>query len=392
MADYLSNINKLHLFNFLAGMHFIGGVLIPFFTDWGGISFTQIMILQSVFMFSIFVLEIPTGAVADRFGRKASLILGAFVTIIAVALYSAYPNFLLFVVAEFLWAMGAAFMSGANEALVYDSLKVSGSEKTSKRILGRFSGFHLLGIMVSGPIGSIIAYSVGLRYAMLFSVIPFLIAVFVGLLLREPPVMTPLEKRGYKDTITDGLKYFSKHRTLKILAFDSIIIHALSFMLIWMYQPLLQNFGLSILFFGVVHAGIAGTEAVIMNRFEWLEKIFGSKRKYILGSALITGLSMMMLGINPHIELSVILIIIVGGFGLTRQALLSNYMNKHIESGKRATVLSTVSMLSRLASGLLYPLIGILVDFSLSWAFIILGIMIVAFSLISKVEEGHLLD
>ena len=68
MPRYRANIWKMYLFEFLTSLHFISAVLIPFFADWGGISFTQIMILQSWFVFVTFVAEVPTGVVADYLG------------------------------------------------------------------------------------------------------------------------------------------------------------------------------------------------------------------------------------------------------------------------------------------------------------------------------------
>ena len=127
------NIRKIYTFHFLVSLHFIGGVLIPFFSDWGGISFTQIMLLQSWYAFWIFALEIPTGAIADHFGRKTSLVLGALSTILAVLVFSTFPAFAFFLLGEFLWALGDALMSGADEALVYDSLKNVGHETRSKK-------------------------------------------------------------------------------------------------------------------------------------------------------------------------------------------------------------------------------------------------------------------
>ena len=68
--NFKSNIWKMYAFRFLISMHFFSAVLIPFFLDYGNISFTKIMLLQSWFAFWSFVLEIPTGTIADYFGRK----------------------------------------------------------------------------------------------------------------------------------------------------------------------------------------------------------------------------------------------------------------------------------------------------------------------------------
>ncbi|MBU2036458.1 MFS transporter, partial [Patescibacteria group bacterium] len=72
-----STINRYYLYSFLISLHLFSAVLVPFFTDWGGISQGKIQILQSWFMFWIFILEIPTGAVADYIGRKQSLFIGS---------------------------------------------------------------------------------------------------------------------------------------------------------------------------------------------------------------------------------------------------------------------------------------------------------------------------
>ncbi len=70
---YRRNITKAYIFKFLTMFHLIAGVIIPLFTVWGGIKFSQVMILHAFYMLTIFIFEVPTGAIADRFGRKTSL-------------------------------------------------------------------------------------------------------------------------------------------------------------------------------------------------------------------------------------------------------------------------------------------------------------------------------
>ena len=60
-----SNINKMYAIRFLAYLHFVSAVLIPFFTEWGGIALSRVLWLNAWFMFCIFLFEIPTGSVAD---------------------------------------------------------------------------------------------------------------------------------------------------------------------------------------------------------------------------------------------------------------------------------------------------------------------------------------
>jgi len=81
------NIRLYYLFVFLRNLFLISAVIIPFFSEWGGLNQAQIQILQSSFMVSVFIFEVPTGVIADRFSRKLSLILGNVVVIIGIGVY-----------------------------------------------------------------------------------------------------------------------------------------------------------------------------------------------------------------------------------------------------------------------------------------------------------------
>ncbi|MFX1595095.1 MAG: hypothetical protein ACFFBK_03435, partial [Promethearchaeota archaeon] len=126
--NYKSNIFKIYIFSFILGIHTVRGVYIPFMLSWGGLSFFQVMILQSYFTAMIVVFEIPSGAIADFLGRKTALILSALSVASAAFTYSIIPNFFLFMLAETLWAFGSALLSGTNEAFIYFSLKSFGEE------------------------------------------------------------------------------------------------------------------------------------------------------------------------------------------------------------------------------------------------------------------------
>ncbi len=372
---------------------FISGVLVPFYLDWGKVSYTQIMILQSFYVIVVLLLEIPTGAIADYFGRKTSLVLAGIASSIGVLVYASIPNFYIFLVGEFFWALGFALISGCDEAILYDSLKEINLETESKTIIGRLRSFEMAGIMISAPIGSLIASKMGLRYAMMFVFFPFFSAFLVALTFREPHIKSEKdEKRKYIDTLKSGIRYFKAHKILKILAFDSVSISALVFFIIWMYQPLLKKIGVPIIYFGLVHAIMSGIQIPVMNGFGKLEKLFGSKKRYLFFSAIFPGICLILLGINNSIFLAIVIICLTGGFGLSRGVLFQSYMNKYIESHNRATVISTISMFKSLVSAVMYPLVGLMVEWSLDYSFIVIGTLIIICALASKVEEEHLID
>jgi len=391
MNPFQSNIRKLYIFNFLEGLYFVAGVMIPFFLDWGKISFTQIMILQSLFVFFAFALEVPTGAIADYFGRKTSLILADLAAILAAGVYSSYPNFYIFIAGEFLFALAFSLTSGAAEALVYDSLKELGQEKQSKKIFARVRSCQLAAIMIGAPLGSIIGAYIGLQYAMMLMAVPFSLAFLLAFTLKEPKP-EKITRTSYLQTIRSGVSYFRGHRALKALAFDRISIAVLVFMLIWTYQPKLMQLSVPILYFGFIHTAFTGNEILFTNKFELLERLFGGKKGYLFSSAVISGAAFILLGLTSHVAIAISLFVLIAGFGLSREVLFISYMNKHIESKNRATVLSTVSMIERLSMGLLYLAVGPLVRWSLTYALIAIGSLIIIFAIISRVEEAHLID
>ena len=381
----------MYLFNFLVSLHFFAGVLVPFFTDWGGIKFSDVMLLQSVFVLAIVTLEVPTGAIADYMGRKMSLAAGAVALIGAAVLYSICPNFWVFVAAEIVFAAGVALLSGAEEAFIYDTLKQAGREELSKSILGRYGSMGMAGLFVAPPIGSVIAHYAGLRYTMMAFTVPALLATVIALTLREPQAPARGRTR-YLELVTRGFRHLRTTRPLRFLVFDKISVHIFAFMLVWLWQPLLMELGVSIVYFGVLFSVLAGVQMPVLQSYERLERLVGGRKRYLVLSALLAGSCLVALGFVTWLPAVVALILIAAAFGLTRATLVANYMHKYIESENRATVMSLVSMADRLAFAFVYPLVGLVVDWSLSSGFLMVGSLVILTALASRVKEEHLLD
>ena len=369
-------LRRYYAFSFFRHFAFFSAVLVPFFTDWGRISFTQIQILQSWFMLCFFLLEVPTGAIADYFGRKYSLSLGALITAGAALLYGSVPQFWGFMLAEFMFAMGMALTSGADQALLYDSLKEIGKTAESVKAFGKAHSFHLAGILVSALLGSFIAGKFGLNAPMLLSSVTMIIACAIAWSMREPQRSENIsESRRYLDIARKGFTYFFTHRTLRLIALDAVIVASAAYFVIWLYQPLLQRLHVPLVLFGFIHAALVGVEIVIAAHFARLEKWFGSRKSLLKFTALATTASFVLVGVYPSLVTVTLFIIFAGGFGLTRMELMAAHMQRFMPSENRATVLSSISMLRRFALVLLNPLVGFTADHSLTLALIGVGIL-----------------
>lgn len=390
-----SNIGKLYLFKFLTGLHFIAGVLVPFFTQWGRLSFTQIMIVQAWFMVWIVLFEIPTGGIADRFGKKLSLALGAFLTSMGALIYVSVPHIAVFLAAELVWALSLSLISGADDALVYETLKHIEKTKQAKRIFARMESIHLSGILVGAPIGSVLAAELGITAPMFFLAVPLFLAALVALTLKEPPHEAEVSTKTpttFRQTLTLGLRMFSKSPILKLLTFDMVVIATISYFVIWLYQPLLERSGVGIQYFGMVHAGLVLSQIVVMSNFARLERFVGSKRVYLYVSAVLLGGSFIVLSVSTVVPVVIAAIVLGGGFGISRRVAFMSVINAHIPSAQRATTLSVVSMMRRLGVAIVSPFVGFMVDRSLVGVAFFLGAIAIAAATSSKIEEDHLLE
>jgi MFS family permease len=101
-------------------------IVVLFYKE-NGLNVTQVFILQSVYSLSIVLLEIPSGYFADVLGRKNTISLGAILGFVGYAIYSVTSGFWGFFIAEVLLGFGQSMISGADSALLYDSLWMPGS-------------------------------------------------------------------------------------------------------------------------------------------------------------------------------------------------------------------------------------------------------------------------
>ncbi len=386
-----SQLWQYYFFNFLKDFGFFSAVLVPFYTEWGHISLMQVQLLQSWFMLCLFLFDIPTGVIADHIGKKYALALGALIDAIGAFVYGSSPHFTIFIVGEFLMALGISFISGADDALLYDVLKENKLEKDSAKIFGHAHAVNLLGMLLSAIIGSFIAGKFGLNAPMQASAIPLIIAFGIALVMKKPATKKRKnESKNYFMIARRGLIFLRKQRTLRKLALDGLIVYSAAYFVIWFYQPVLERIHISILYFGFFQALLIISEMLIAGNFGLLEKIFGSGKAFLRFSASATAFGFLVVAIYPGIISVLLLLILSGGFGLTRIELMTAYMNKFIPSGQRATVLSSISTFRRIALVMINPLIGFTADHSLQIALFIIGLLPLTLFLFSPIEQEML--
>lgn len=387
------NIRLMYFINFLRHLEFWGALSIPFLLEWGQLNFTKAFLLQAWFVFWIFLLEIPTGVVADKFGRKASILLSGIFTSLSFFTYTIRPDFYLFLFAEFLGALGFALISGAEGAMIYDTLKQIKKTSESKRAFANYHISGTLGIILAFPTGSMLVGNLGIPYPNNLAFVVFLTGFIimasaaVSLLLQEPKRTRPAET--YIQMGIKGFHYLSRHKRLRPLAFNYALISAITFFMYWLYQPIAGSAGIDIKYYGFIGASYNILAILLLSKVKLWEKIIGP-RNLLYITAFIPGIFYIILGFTKIIWIMLPSVLLIASFRGLREPLFSHYMNYYIKSSNRATVLSSINMLQKLVTMILYPLIGFLLDISLDYTLVLLGLFTLIFAFMSKVEEESL--
>lgn len=384
----------IYIYKFFAWFHMFSAVLIPFFTMWAKLSVFQFMFLESWCMLCMLIFEIPTGGIADYLSRKASLQLGLAIQMIGFVIYVSVPNFYMYMLGEFVVALGFSLISGAEESFIYDTVMAQGREDESMKVLGRAESFGLAGIMVAAPVGSFIAGRLGLSYPMFLMCIPLGIALILLSFMKEP-VLSKKKKiqNSYFGTIKSGILFFYKHNAIKVLALDGIIITTVGFLMIWLYQIMLKDLGVDVTYFGIIATAYIALEILLLNNYTNLERILRSRKRLIFWGSIVIGVMLLAGGLLKTVWVAIIVTLTVISLSMSRRTLIINYINKYIPSENRATIISCVSMLISLGKMLLFPIVGLIVDkFSVSVVLYGLGVFVLIFAVSSKLEEKHLVD
>jgi MFS family permease len=390
-------VRKVYAVRFLYWFHTASAVLVPFFRDWGGIPLGGIFLLNAWFMAWSFALEVPTGGVADRFGRKTSVLLGCAVGALGVALYTRAPYLPAFLLAEVLLAASMALQSGADEALLYESLDDK-EPQSARRAFARAESWKLAGIVAGALLGSVLATRIGVRATFAFQAIPMALAALVALSLREPPrggaagpaAGAVARRPRYADVLREGLRHFGRERALRVLTLDMVSVGALTWLVIWLYQPLLEAAGVPIGGYGPVHTAAALGQIAVLSGADRIQAVLGSQRALLFATAIVPGVAFAALGFAHHPALVIALVLLAWTLGLARVPLFSAALNQRIPSEQRATVLSVVAGLRRLGIVAANGATSLFVGHALHGTVLAIGVAIVAFAVVFRAREEHL--
>jgi MFS family permease len=328
-----------------------------------GLSWTQILVLNSIFNAVLVAFEVPTGALADRLGRRIAMVLGSLAMGMAFLLYYLGHSFLAFGIAEAVFALGMTLTSGPDSAYLFDLLKSCGREASYSAHEGVASSFKHAGMMVAFAVGGFLGQrKTALPY--LCASAACVVAAGVAACLREAkPVRGLREQRwgGYVPHMSRALSTALGRVRLRWAILYSAFIFILLRISLWLYQPYLDDAGLNLGQTGLVFAGLCGVAAICSHRVEAIRSRFRNGSIYWVLPAVL-GATYLCLGRFVSV-LCVGLLFAQKAVDGLYSPLTKEMLNREIaDSSQRATVLSVESMVRRVAFGLFAPACGLLYD------------------------------
>ena len=361
-------------------MNLIMPVIVLFYKS-NGLTMKDIFLLQSVYSLTLMTLEIPTGYFADRAGRKTSILIGATLGFTGYLAYSFSFGFWQFVVAEVILGVSQSLVSGADSAMLYDTLAASKQKDRYTQLEGRVTSIGNFGEAFAGIIGGLLAVS-SLRTPFYVQTCVALIAIPAAIMLTEPPIKSIRMKPGFREIRSVIYSVLYGNVKLKWNTFFSAITGAATLTMAWFAQPYFGQIKISVSMYGVLWAVLnlsVGLAAVYAWRFE---KSYGAARTVIIFTAAIFS-SYLILPMMPGYSGLIILLVFYLARGLATPT-LRNYINIISTSEVRATVLSVRNFLIRLIFAVTGPLWGWITDkYSLQSAMISAGLIYGFFALIS---------
>jgi MFS family permease len=383
-----SRLRAFYAFSFLKNLQFFGALAVPFYLYRLKFNYGRMFILEAIFSVAMMLLEVPTGVVADKWGRKVSLLLGSLFLALGFFAFGVFRAFWVLVVGEVVCAMGMTFVSGADKAFLYEFLAAESREDEASRIFSRYEAAGTAGLFLAFPLGSLFAGSGILPYEQALGLVFVFTAAAMALsgaaLLGVKESHTARADGGFLRHGVEGFLIIFRKKSLRNFGLDYAAISALTFFMFWFYQSLLAREGVPVSWNGFAGAGFNLGATLLLSATGPLQKRFGA-RKILFFSSLIPGILYIVTGTVHGLVVALIAMSGIVMLKLFRAPMLSAAMNTLISDDHRATVLSGISMVERILIALMYPLVGALADYSLNLTLIILGCLTILASLVLRV-------
>jgi MFS family permease len=378
----MGNLKILKTIGFLKGLYFY----IPIFTFFllaEHVSLTAIIISQVFYSLFTFIGEVPTGIFADRFGQKVSIILGYTIEALGIALVIIFPTTIGLYIAYSMRGLAGSFLSGSEEALLFESVKHSGTNDYQK-IYGHFLSNEQIGFIVSTAFAGLAYHYCGTQ-----SFVPLIMVTSVCILgagiasffLKDYTAKVPeAEGTGMFSTLKESFSLIRRNNTIFTLMIVGVLTIAGEYFIQAVYQPHFAAHNVPAFWVGVA-LSLGTLLSIIATRNAYLIEKHFTLEKILLILNLALGAAYILMAFLLHPIFLVGLYILMNGLFDLQAPIVSDYINTRTKSSIRTTVLSGISFVRRFFQvfitwilGISVGVLGIQTSLVLQGVYLIVGI------------------
>lgn len=389
---YKKNIKLDYLHTFVRNLNLTHGFWLFYLIVIKDFNLFEVGILEMVFHLTSLTMEVPTGIIADVFGRKISRVLGilSYVVYVFIMIYS--NNFIVILIGFIFCGLSYTFESGSGEALVYDSLKLMNQEEKFMKVNGLKEVFYQIATSISLIAGGYVI-SISFELSWYITLGMYGLALITILLMRETPLINKvkslnLKKLLYNQYVVSTKVVFGNKRLLYLIIIGSMMAAPITTLFLYLPDHL-NDLKYTYVEMGLLLGAHSAFAAIGGYYAHKLEKKYKEK-KILYFVPLLIVISFWLVLID---EVIIIPFILLGFFDSIFYVVLGDYINKIIPSEIRATALSYFGMMFSLVMILIFPVIGLVGHYNGLWSgFLILAIIISLFYLflLKVLKDNHL--
>lgn len=378
----MKEIKKLYLFTFFRSFIVFASISIAFYSS-NGLSYFQIMLLQSLYAITTAIMEIPSGILSDMLGRKKTLLIGTLSFIFAYFLGTLGTNIIPFAIMQIFAAIGQSCYSGTFLALMYEDIKnATDIHKSTNVIFANMQMINLVSALSASLVSVFFVKYISMRATYLITALMYCITLVINLMLHENRKMVePVNKidyslKSYILIFMDSLHVIAKSGLI-CLFLDMIMFACFANSLLYLQQPLLIDRSFPVTYFGVVTVIIALLTTFALKFVGFIEKKIKNLNIFL---KTLTVIVIIMLISNLLLKNSLWVIftfIILSIVIRIREIFITTRVNQVIGDSTRATVMSIVSAIEMLGFAVLGSIVGYCEDKSVNFALILTSSVIV---------------
>lgn len=403
--EHKLQITKFSLYGLLKNLRFFEPFMLIYFLD-QSLNLFHIGILFSIREIIIYIFEIPSGVIADRYGKKTELVFCFIFYITSFILFFFATGFVGFVFAMSLFALGEAFRSGTHKAMIMAYMDRHELKDSKTRIYGLTRSYSLIGSMIASLVSiGLVLWLPSIRYLFLVAIIPYVIDLLMILTypsyLNEKRDATFSIKSFIKSNI-DGITYTFKDKNVRNAVFNSSTYQAFFKAIKDYIQPLILAITGSIIVFssldndqhktvyiGIIYTIIYFISAISSRNAHYVQG-FGSHRTLIkwmwfLTAVVLLVMSFLQSSLIIVFSVFVVLYVIMN----IRKPIMVDVIGEATVDDKRATVLSIEAQMASLMIAISAPLIGLLAEYSMQALFMTLSVLMFFIFIFSKTKEKN---